>query len=39
MDFEKGEVVEWSIEDKKKLILTRNEKVPNDKRNLRRIID
>lgn len=27
MEFEKGEVVEWSIEDKQRLILKRNEKV------------
>ena len=27
MEFEKGEVVEWSIEDKQQLILKRNEKV------------
>lgn len=32
MDFERGEVVEWSIETKNKLILTRNEKVPDDKK-------
>jgi antitoxin component of MazEF toxin-antitoxin module len=27
MEFERGEVVEWTIEDKQKLILSRNEKV------------
>jgi antitoxin component of MazEF toxin-antitoxin module len=27
MEFEKGEVVEWSIEDKQQLILKRSEKV------------
>lgn len=32
MDFERGEVVEWSIETKNKLLLTRNEKVPDDKK-------
>lgn len=32
MDFERGEVVEWSIETKNKLILTRNEKVSDDKK-------
>lgn len=26
MEFERGEVVEWTIEDKQKLILKRNEK-------------
>jgi antitoxin component of MazEF toxin-antitoxin module len=27
MEFERGEMVEWTIEDKQKLILKRNEKV------------
>jgi len=27
MEFERGETVEWTIEDKQKLILRRNEKV------------
>lgn len=27
MEFERGETVEWTIEDKQKLILKRNEKV------------
>jgi hypothetical protein len=27
MEFERGEMVEWTIEDKQKLILRRNEKV------------
>ncbi len=29
MEFERGEMVEWTIEDKQKLILRRNEKVLN----------
>jgi antitoxin component of MazEF toxin-antitoxin module len=38
MEFERGEVVEWTIEDKQKLILSRNEKVSDyEKKNLRRI--
>jgi hypothetical protein len=32
MEFERGEVVEWSIEDKHKLILSRNEKVINNEK-------
>jgi antitoxin component of MazEF toxin-antitoxin module len=27
MEFERGEMVEWTVEDKQKLILKRNEKV------------
>jgi antitoxin component of MazEF toxin-antitoxin module len=32
MDFERGEIVEWTIETKNKLILTRNERVSDDKK-------
>jgi antitoxin component of MazEF toxin-antitoxin module len=32
MDFERGEIVEWTIETKNKLILTRNERVSVDKK-------
>jgi hypothetical protein len=40
MEFERGEVVEWLIEDKLKMTLKRNESVLNsDKKNLRRILD
>lgn len=40
MEFERGEVVEWSIENKNKLLLKRNETVTTEvKKNLRRISD
>ena len=40
MEFERGEMVEWTIEDKQKLILRRNEKVSDyEKKNLRQISD
>ena len=29
MEFERGEIVEWTIGDKQKLILSRNEKEPD----------
>lgn len=32
MDFEKGEVVEWTIEDKNKMILKRNLSDVNEKK-------
>jgi len=40
MEFERGEVVEWLIEDKRKLILKRDESVLNpEKKKLGRISD
>ncbi len=40
MEFERGEVVEWLIEDRLKMILKRDESVlSSDKKNLRRILD
>jgi hypothetical protein len=40
MEFERGEVVEWLIEDKRKLILKRNqEAISSRKKNSRRILN
>ena len=40
MEFERGEVVEWQIEDKHKMILKRDESVlSSEKKNLGRILD
>lgn len=32
MEFERGEIVEWSVEDKHKLILRRNETIEAEKK-------
>lgn len=32
MDFERGEIVEWSVEDKHKLILKRSGTIPDEKK-------